>query len=420
MKKIYDLIVAGGGFTGVAAAIAAAREGLNVLLVEKNGFFGGAACENYVNPFMNYEMHDKETGQTVQLNTGIFSTILELLDSMGGLHENKRTFSEEYVKIIFDRMLKKAGVDVLLHSYVMDAKVDNSRITNISIVNISGMQHLFARYFIDATGDAQLSALAGCSYQLGREKDNLCQPMTLCFRIANVDTDKYWGKSSLTMNEIYNKLQKEGKIKNPRENVLTFTHMSKGVVHFNSTRVIKHNPTNIADVTEAEMIAREQMLELYNFMKENIAGFENSTLLASAPSIGTRESRMVIGRYTISEDDIINCTKFEDSIARGNYKIDIHSPDGSGTTHVRIPEGEYYTIPYRALVLKSVKNMLVAGRCISSTHVAQSAYRVIPICTCIGEGAGLAVSLAARNSCDTDQISIEDLHALLDRYGASY
>lgn len=129
---------------------------------------------------------------------------------------------------------------------------------------------------------------------------------------------------------------------------------------------------------------------------------------------------MVIGRYTISEDDIINCTKFEDSIARGNYKIDIHSPDGSGTTHVRIPEGEYYTIPYRALVLKSVKNMLVAGRCISSTHVAQSAYRVIPICTCIGEGAGLAVSLAARNSCDTDQISIEDLHALLDRYGASY
>ena len=420
MEKMYDLIVAGGGFIGVAAAVAAAREGLKVLVVEKNGFFGGAACENYVNPFMNFEMQDKETGRLVQLNTGIFLTILQLLDEMGGLHKNKRTFNEEYVKVVFDRMLKKAGVDVLLHSYVMDAKVNNGRITNITIVNISGKQELTAQYFIDATGNAELSVLAGCEYQLGRKKDNLCQPMTLCFRIANVDTDKYWGKSSLTMNGIYNKLQQEGKIKNPRENILTFTHMADGVVHFNSTRVIKHNPTKVTDLTEAEIISREQMIELYNFMKENVAGFENSTLLASAPSIGIRESRMVIGKYTIVENDIINCSKFEDSIARGNYKIDIHSPDGTGTTLVRIPKGEYYTIPYRALIPLTIKNMLVAGRCISSTHEAQSAFRIIPICTCIGEGAGLAVSIAVKNGCDTDQISIEVLHQLLDKYGANY
>ena len=420
MNKTYDLIVAGGGFTGVAAAVAAAREGMKVLVVEKNGFLGGAACENYVNPFMDFEMRDKETGKPVQLNTGIFTTILERLDELGGLHKNRRTFSEEYVKVVFDRLLREAGVDVLFHSYVMDAQVEDGRIKSISIVNISGRQEISARYFIDATGNAELSVLAGCDYQLGRETDNLCQPMTLCFRIANVDTDKYWGKSSRTMNDIYKKLQQEGKIKNPREDVLTFTHMADGVVHFNSTRVVKHNPTDVADVTEAEMIAREQMVELYHFMKENVAGFENATLLASAPSIGTRESRMVKGKYTIVADDIVNCTKFEDSIARGNYEIDIHSPDGTGTTHVGVPVGEYYTIPYRALVPQSVKNLLVAGRCISSTHEAQAAYRIIPICTCIGEGAGLAASLAANNGCDNDQINIDSLHALLDKYGASY
>ena len=420
MKDTYDLIVAGGGFTGVAAAVAAAREGLSVLLVEKNGYLGGAACANYVNPFMDFEMRDKQTGKPVQLNTGIFTTILEKLSELGGLHENRRTFSEEYIKVVFDRLLKEYGVDVLLHSYVMEAKVEDDTVKSISVVNISGKQQLSARCFIDATGDAELSVLAGCEYQLGREEDHLCQPMTLCFRIANVDTDKYWGKSCKTMNEIYKRFQQEGKIKNPREDVLTFKHMADGVVHFNSTRIVKHDPTNVADVTAAEISAREQMVELYNFMKENVAGFENATLLASAPSIGTRESRMVKGKYTIVADDIVNCTKFEDSIARGNYEIDIHSPDGSGTTHIGVPAGEYYTIPYRALVPQSRTNLLVAGRCISSTHEAQASYRIIPICTCIGEGAGLASSLAVKSGCDTDKIDIDALHKLLDKYGASY
>lgn len=420
MNPMYDLIIAGGGFTGVAAAVAASREGLKVLLLEKNGYLGGAACANYVNPFMDFEMRDKETGKPVQINNGIFNTILEKLEEIGGLHKNRRTFSEEYIKIVFDRFLRENGVDVLLHSYVMDANVEDGKITSVTVANISGKQLFCARYFIDATGDAELAVLAGCEYQLGREEDSLCQPMTLCFRIANVDTEKYWGESRKTVNEVYQQFQREGKIKNPREDVLTFTHMADGVVHFNSTRIIKHNPTDVVDVTKAEMDAREQMLELYLFMKENVAGFEHSTLLASAPSIGVRESRMVKGKYTIVADDIVNCTKFEDSIARGNYEIDIHSPDGSGTKHVGVPAGEYYTIPYRALVPQAVKNLLVAGRCISSTHEAQASYRIIPICTCIGEGAGLAASVAANSGCATDEISIDELHRLLDKYGASY
>lgn len=420
MKTSYDLIVVGGGFTGVAAAVAASREGLSVLVIEKNGFLGGAACECYVNPFMRYRIIDDKGSEHEIINNGIFETILGRLDEMGALHKNRQTFNEEYIKIIFDRLLRENGVDVLFHSYVIDAETENGKIKSVTVVNKSGKSRLSARYFIDCSGDADLSVFAGCDYQLGREEDNSCQPMTLCFRIANVDTSKFWGKSIDEISALYKRFQAEGKIKNPRENILTFKHVSEGVVHFNSTRVIKHNPTSAEDLTDAEIIAREQMLELYTFMKENIEGFENSVLLASAPKIGVRESRMVKGLYTITADDIIGCKKFEDSIARGNYEIDIHSPDGTGTKLVYLERGNYYTIPYRALVPTKASNMLVAGRCISSTHEAQSAYRIIPICTCIGEGAGLAISLAAKNNTDTQSVNIDELHALMDKYGATY
>lgn len=161
MKDTYDLIVAGGGFTGVAAAVAAAREGLSVLLVEKNGYLGGAACANYVNPFMDFEMRDKQTGKPVQLNTGIFTTILEKLSELGGLHENRRTFSEEYIKVVFDRLLKEYGVDVLLHSYVMEAKVEDDTVKSISVVNISGKQQLSAQLLYRRDGRRRAIRFSG-------------------------------------------------------------------------------------------------------------------------------------------------------------------------------------------------------------------------------------------------------------------
>lgn len=424
MKQSYDLVIAGGGFTGVAASVAAAREGLSVLILEKNGYLGGAACMNYVNPFMRYYMrsHD-ENGEHKgrNVNAGIFSMILDRLDEMGGLHKNKVTFNEEYIKILFDRLVRENGIDLLLHTYVIGAKTENGIVKSVEFVNKSGKGSVSARYFIDSSGDGDLAVYAGCDYQLGRESDALCQPMTLCFRIANVDRSKFFAKGvQEKATELYNKLQAEGKIKNPREDILTFTHMADGVVHFNSTRIIKHNPTNTEDLTDAEMNAREQMLELYHFMKENVDGFENSTLLASAPNIGIRESRMIKGRYVMCADDIKNCSKFYDSIAQGNYEIDIHNPDGSGTEHYKLKDGEYYTIPYRALMPEMIDNLLVAGRCISSTHEAQAAYRIIPICTCIGEGAGMAIALAAKNNSKTEDIDINELHSMMDKVGALY
>ncbi|OJU18522.1 MAG: hypothetical protein BGN88_12985, partial [Clostridiales bacterium 43-6] len=310
MAVNYDIIVAGGGLTGVAAAIAAAREGARVLIVEQYGFLGGSACSSLVNPFMCYSVPNAD-GSTHLVNDGIFTELLKRLDELNGFHENKSTFNEEILKLVLDRMVCENNVTVLFHSTITDVDVDNGTLKSLTVSNRGGKTTLTANYFLDATGDADVAFRAGCSYQIGRNEDNMCQPMTMCFRIANIDTEHFWTNWS-DANDKYQQQQKEGKIKNPREDLLLFRHMSPGVIHFNSTRIIKHNPVDEWDLSRAEMAAREQVFELFTFMKENAKGFENSTLIMSAPSIGVRESRMIEGEYKISVDDLLSCKVFED------------------------------------------------------------------------------------------------------------
>lgn len=413
---MYDVIVAGGGFTGVAAACSAAREGLSVLLIEKNGYLGGAACCCYVNPFMPY--HVTLNGEKKMISDGLFRDILTRLEKKGALMKNRHGFNEELLKLIFDEMTEEYGVTVLFHSYIIASKVEDRLVKNVTVSNKSGISVFEARYFIDATGDADLSVLSGCNYRLGRETDNLCQPMTLCFRIAGVDFSKLTPEVWKNANELYVKYRTEGKIKNPREDILHFPHMAEGVIHLNSTRIVKKNPVDAFDITEAERMARKQEYELYSFLKGNVPGFENSVLLASAPEIGVRESRMIEGEYTLTEYDLKNCTKFDDAIAAGNYDIDIHNPEGSGTSHYYFKENEYYTIPFRCLQPKGINNLLAAGRCISSTHEAQASYRIMPICCTLGEAAGTAIGVCAAQNVLCKQADVCLIREKLKSYGA--
>ena len=422
MKKHYDLIVAGGGFAGVGAAVAAARQGVSVLLVEKNGYLSGSAAMSFVNPFMSqFKISNVEGGErTIPVNAGIFEEIRQELKALGGLHENERSFNMEILKIIMDRLTKKAGIDVLFHAYISDCVTQDGKIKSITLSCRGNKHEVSADYFVDATGDANLAYMAGCSYRLGRDADNLCQPMTLCFRLGEVDTDVFWAEIKNAQHVWKEKLEK-GELLNPRENILVFKLVENGVVHLNTTRVIKKNPVDVLGLSEAEMLAREQMLEFLSFAREHIPGCENAQLLASAPEIGVRESRMIDGEYTVNVEEFFECIQFEDSIARGAYPVDIHSPDGTGTTIIKIPVGKHYTIPYRSLIPKSLKNMLVAGRCISTTHEAQSAYRIMPICCCIGEGAGIALSLAVKNKLDdVRKVDIAEVHSIMDSCNALY
>jgi hypothetical protein len=434
----YDIIVAGGGLAGTAAAIAAARNGRKVLLIEQYGFLGGMAVSALVNPFMaycsKYGKGEKFNWDMIA-NAGIFMTIIEDLSAIGGLHSNRITFHEEYLKLVLDRLVRKYSIKVLFESFIIDAERDAGRILSVTAANKGGVFRIKAGVFVDATGDADLTALAGCPCEVG-DKEGLTQPMTMCFRIMNVDTGIYaplWGwydgsypGDSAACRDIVDAKFKEermrGNIQSSLDGVSTFACCLPGVIHFNSTRVQGVVPMDTEAMSQAEMDAREQVYELFSFMKKNAPGFSESVLLTSGTQIGVRESRRIKGDVVLNEKDILSCRKFPDSIARGTYCIDIHSvKDGDpfgGMTD--IPYNDYYTIPYGALLPQGIKNLITAGRPISSTHIAHGAHRVMPICTSVGEGAGTAASLAIESGFDFRNVDINILHQDMNHNGALY
>lgn len=409
MKK-YDLAVIGGGFAGVAAALAAARGGARVLIVEKSNCLGGAATNCLVNPFMPYST--QIDGKRVDLSAGIFKEIRGRLKERHAMMGE--TFLEEELKYVLNEMMLEAGVDLLFHAYIFKAEKSGEAIKSVTVATKSGEMQIEADYFIDATGDAQLAYLAGCPTVLGREPDHLCQPMTLCFRVGNVDVEKFYA-SREKLKIAHAQSLAAGELINPRENILVFKTPIHNVLHFNTTRVVRKNPTSPVEVTEAEVLARRQVYEIYDFMKKHADGLENSFLMMTAAEIGVRESRMIVGDYVLTEQDCRNCVKFDDGIAACNYDIDIHNPEGTGTSHYYFPAGEYYTIPYRSLIPKSAENLLVAGRCISSDHGAQASYRIMPVVCCIGEAAGSAVGLAVKQNCTVREIDVKELQNELKR-----
>ncbi|MBQ2696265.1 MAG: FAD-dependent oxidoreductase [Clostridia bacterium] len=409
MKKKYDLIVVGGGFAGICAAISAAKNGVDVLLIERYNALGGAAVHALVTPFMKY--HTKIDNQKVNLCGSIFT---EIVDEMNRFLDRNDTmiFDEEVLKLVLNRMAQKYGVNLLFNTTVTEVFAENGTITSVKALGKSAVLELSADYFIDATGDGELSMLAGCSYQLGRPKDELCQPMTLCFRMGGVDLKRFYENYKM-MNPLYKAFQEKGLIKNPREDVLMFDNLNDGVLHFNSTRIVKKNPTDPFEVTQAEIEAREQVFELHKFLKENIPGFENARVLSTAIQIGIRESRKISGDYTLTEEDLLNLARFDDAIAVANYDIDIHNPEGKGTSHHYFKDGEWYQIPYRCLLPKGQNNLLVAGRCISATHEAQASLRIMPYCAEIGQAAGAAASVAKESKTPLREIDVKSLQALL-------
>lgn len=417
---IYDVLVVGGGFAGAAAAIAAARRGASVLLIEKYNCLGGAAAFDLVNPFMRYwTLKPGENGGKVQdrvLSRGIFEEIVHRLEEMGQIVARK-AFNEEYLKVILNRMALEAGVKLLFGTTVTGVRTHDGKLTSVEVWNVSGRSRFRARTFVDATGDANLAVMAGVPCRVGRESDGLCQPMTLCFRLANVDPALY-REQKPQINPLYEQYRAEGKITNPRENVLIFNTTVPGMLHFNTTRVVKLDPTNAEDVTRAELIAREQILEIVDFLRENFTAFANAQLVSSGIQIGARESRMICSLHDLTREEIVAGTKFPDGIAACNYDIDIHSPDGTGTSHYYFPDRVYYTIPYRSLLPVGTKNLIVAGRCVGASHEAQASLRIMPTVCTLGEAAGAAAAHAVKAARDFPDLDTEALRADLRNAGA--
>jgi hypothetical protein len=413
--KHYHLIVAGGGLTGVAAAISAAREGLDVLLIERSGCLGGALSGALVYPFMRHSFRQPD-GNMRMLSAGIFAEMCRRHREAGGA--SGRGWQSEIFKFVLDDMVTEAGVDVLFHNQLIDVKLDGRRIRSVLTAGKAGAKEYTADFFIDSTGDGDLMAYAGCDYQLGREADTLCQPMTTCFRMCGVDIEKFKEERPRLIEE-YNALQAKGEITNPRENILVFYGLGKDILHLNTTRVIKHNPIDDMELSRAEITARRQVLEMFRFLCEHSEACRDAAIVSIASEIGVRESRKLRGVHILTGDELKACTDFEDSIALGNYDIDIHNPEGTGTYIYHFKEGDYFRIPYRSLLPKETDNLLVAGRCLSADHEAHSAVRIMPICACMGEAAGIAAAVAHQTNTNAHTLDISLVQAKLVANGAA-
>lgn len=400
---MHSVVVVGGGPAGIAAAIAASRRGLRTLLVERYGFLGGMATAGLVTPFMS----------TLGAE-GLYQEFLQRLDSWGALKE--KNFDGELAKLVLDEWLKEEGVDLLFHGLLTGVQVEAGLIKSIKISGKGEAVKLSAPYFIDCTGDGDLAALAGSPMNLGRDSDHLCQPMTTCFQVGGVDDSLMPSREEL--NALYDQAKAQGELNNPRENVLWFHTIRPREVHFNTTRVTGKNPISIKELTEAELEARRQIAELFAWLKREVPAFKDAYLMRIATQIGVRESRTIPGAYRLTEDDVLSGRKFSDAIGKCSYPIDIHSPQGTGTRIASLAPGDWYEIPYRTLYTPSLKNLLVAGRCISSTHEAQASLRIMPTCMVMGQAAGTAIAIANIQSLEVDRVPVAQLQADLKAAGA--
>lgn len=413
--KNYDIAVIGGGFSGSAAALAAARNGASVILIERINALGGAPATMFVNPFMPNETVLGDDTEITQLSQGIFKELVGELRAHGAMFRN--SFNQEYLKLILNRKMREAGVDLLFNSYFVSASRTGDSITDITVANKSGLVRVGAKVFIDCTGDADVAFAAGFPTRHGRPGDGLCQPMTLCFLIGNVDTATFDSELPNVVN-LWLEEKKSGNIKNPMDGIMLFHTCFPDIIQLNATRIVKHDPVDCFEVTDADIEAREQMFELLEFLRKRLPSCAKADILSSAVQTGVRESRMIDGEYTITSEELVACTRFPDAIAAGNYDIDIHNPEGTGTSHYFFPKGEYYTIPYRALIPKGAKNLLVAGRCISATHEAQASVRIMPIVCTLGEAAGTAAAISVASGLPVAEIDTEHLRETLKAQGA--
>ncbi len=413
MKTNYDVIVCGGGPGGIGAAVGAARAGADVLLIERYGFLGGGATAMMVNPFMTYFAGKR------QIIHGVFQLMLNKLTAMGAYGSEKapRAFDAEAFKIAAEEICREAGVTLLYHTFLADAQTQDNQIQSISVATKDGLKTLQAKIFIDSTGDGDIAFFAGADIEKGRSEDGLTQPMTLNFRMAGVDIQRLPSRAEITAKYVEAKEREE--IQCPRENILYFFATQLDVVHFNQTRIIRHDATDPISFTLAEIEGRRQAWQISQWLIRNIPGFEKAYLQQTAPQIGVRESRRVIGEYLLTAEDLLSALRFKDVIACGSYSVDIHNPDGEGTVIKKLKPGEWYDIPYRSLVPLKVDNLLIGGRSISSTHEAHSAIRVMPIVFGIGHAAGVAAGLCIASGTIPRQADYRKIQRELLRQGAT-
>lgn len=418
IQEKYDLIVAGGGTSGVVAAVSAAREGLKVLLVEKNSFLGGAMTGGLVTPMMR---------NLQQENVTILPEILKKLSSTGDKisyqGDNPGWFNPEMMKCVLDDICVESGVEILFDTVVISVDTLGKSLESIECFNKSGRQHFGAKYFIDATGDADLAALAGVGFEMGDY--GMTQPVSLRFNMAGIDTEKLalwlenydpdrnvttvfrdnghtYLSTACTFDDKGWKLQplfEEALAKR----ILNYSDCKyfqifsipgqDGAIAFNCPRIdLPVNPLSSKDISKALVEGRKAIRRIARFVREFLPGFEQAYVSTIANNLGVRDSRRIKGKYTLTKEDLSRV--MDNPVAKSDYPFDVHS---NSQNKSMLSKRAYYEIPLASLEVNEFDNLLIIGRSISADFLMQSSLRIQPNCFAMGEFAGKYIAKRIQN-----------------------
>lgn len=412
----YDIIVCGAGPAGCASAIAAARSGAKTLLIEATGCLGGMSTLGMVPAWCPFS--DKEKIIYRGIAEEIFTKSKEAMPHVDKKRLDWVEINPEAMKVIYDDMIREAGVDVLFNTFVSDAESKDGKVTALIVSNKAGLSAYSSKVYIDCTGDGDVAAFAGAQYVSGGEGGSL-QAATHCFELVGVDTEKYVNGVNMhngnPESPIFTILE-SGEFEEINDPHMCQSLIKPGVVGFNAGHIWNVDPTKPETVTQAlfkgRKMAHAYCKALQKFYPE---AFANCFVGETAPLMGIRESRRILGDYVLTRDDYIARRTFDDEIARNSYYLDIHmSADEekvTGHTDSKYEKGESHGIPYRCLTPKGFENLLVAGRCISTDREVYGSTRVMPVCFVTGEAAGTAAAMC----CKMEKVNVHELDVKLLR-----
>lgn len=412
-----DVLVCGGGPAGIAAAVSAAKNGMEVLIVEKFNCLGGQGTNGLVTSFMSMSAY---TGKR-QVIKGVWDEFIKMLAEKKGcimpldLEKKKPFFSinrhepdtdicpfdPEVYKIVADELMQKYNISVLFHTYVVDAILDKNIVRGVIIENKSGRQAIYAKRIIDCTGDADVISFTEAPFESGvtdRNGEIVESPVSTMFCLDGLKEDIVtWNvEKSLAYGAVN-----------------LFPLLKEDEFRAEMTRVTGINPCSAEDITKGEIACRKQIIEVVEWLKTNYKGAENARLTKIASMMGMMVSRRIMAEYKVTKEDILNYRIFEDTIAMNAYGVDIHNPEGAGCELYWLIPGHAYSIPYRSLLPINVENIIVAGRCIAHEGIAVQA-----TCFATGEAAGAATALSIKEDVELRRVNVSKLQEMLREQGA--
>lgn len=431
-----DVLVCGGGVSGFAAAVSAARNGAKTILIESGGFLGGTATKGLVAPFMTcYDAEGKERiikglyleleKRLLELNGAVAADKCLVSNSYNGYrpmgHKGVMPFDGEIIKIVFEQMCLEAGVQLLYHTSLIGCETNGKNISLVYAYDSNDIISIKSKMFIDTTGSSALAHKAGAETMRGNE-DGIMQTVSMFFTISGVDkayVDAHMEKTKERRERFYmdaiEQGKKDGTFPCGTPTIRMFENPN-GTYSVNMAQIDEQvNELDSEEITKSEISQRLQIQQLIKFMRKNIPGLENIELVATASDLGIRESRRIVGKTIFCLEDIKQCKKFDDRIAVCANSIDIHQKDRVNyTTHI----GSNYYIPLSCLISNSIDNLLTAGKSLSADRYAFAAVRVMPPCIAMGEAVGITAAIAADRNISAGDVPYKEVQDILIASGA--